>query len=109
LSLNNFFSVATGWTGFTLYQYSNWLNLKPISVMHLQIMGLSGSPVKNSNTDRLIQAVLESSGLSSAFVKLSKINVRPCLKSGRHGSLGTSEGHRQSEVHGFADLERHAR
>ena len=37
--------------------------------MHSQIIGISGSPIKNSNTDRLIQAVLESSGLSSEFVK----------------------------------------
>ena len=47
--------------------------------MKPQIIGISGSPIKNSNTDRLIQAVLESSGLSSEFVKLSKINVRPCI------------------------------
>jgi multimeric flavodoxin WrbA len=47
--------------------------------MKPQIIGISGSPIKNSNTDRLIQAVLDSSGLSSEFVKLSKINVRPCI------------------------------
>ncbi len=47
--------------------------------MHSQIIGISGSPIKNSNTDRLIQAVLDSSGLSTEFVKLSKINVRPCI------------------------------
>ena len=47
--------------------------------MHPQIIGISGSPIKNSNTDRLIQAVLEGSGLSPEFVKLSKINVRPCI------------------------------
>jgi multimeric flavodoxin WrbA len=47
--------------------------------MEPQIIGISGSPIKNSNTDRLVQAVLESSGLSSEFVKLSKINVRPCI------------------------------
>ena len=47
--------------------------------MHPQILGISGSPIKNSNTDRLVQAVLESSGLKSEFVKLSKINVRPCI------------------------------
>lgn len=35
--------------------------------------------IKNSNTDRLIKAVLESSGLSFEFVKLSTINVRPCI------------------------------
>ena len=47
--------------------------------MATQILGISGSPINNSNTDRLIQAVLDSSGLSSEFVKLSKINVRPCI------------------------------
>ncbi len=47
--------------------------------MKPQIIGISGSPIKNSNTDRLVQAVLESSGLPSEFVKLSKINVRPCI------------------------------
>lgn len=47
--------------------------------MKPQIVGISGSPIKNSNTDRLIQAVLKSSGLSAEFVKLSKMNVRPCI------------------------------
>jgi multimeric flavodoxin WrbA len=47
--------------------------------MKPQIIGISGSPIKNSNTDRLVQAVLESSGLSTEFIKLSKINVRPCI------------------------------
>ena len=42
-------------------------------VMQPQIVGISGSPIKNSNTDRLIQTVLESSGLSTEFVKLSKL------------------------------------
>ncbi|MCF8068965.1 MAG: flavodoxin family protein [Desulfobacterales bacterium] len=47
--------------------------------MQPQILGISGSPIKNSNTDRLVQAVLNSSGLKSEFVKLSKINVSPCI------------------------------
>jgi hypothetical protein len=45
--------------------------------MKPQITGISGGPNKNSNTDRLIQAVLDSSCLSSGFVKLSKISVPP--------------------------------
>ena len=40
--------------------------------MQPQILGISGSPIKNSNTDRLVQAVLESSGLKSEFVKSHK-------------------------------------
>jgi multimeric flavodoxin WrbA len=47
--------------------------------MYPQILGISGSPIKNSNTDRLVQAVLVASGLKSEFVKLSSINVRPCI------------------------------
>ena len=47
--------------------------------MFPQIIGISGSPVKNSNTDRLIQKVLDASGLRAEFVKLSKIQVRPCI------------------------------
>jgi multimeric flavodoxin WrbA len=47
--------------------------------MQTQIIGISGSPIQNSNTDRLIQAVLGNSGLTYEFVKLSKINVRPCI------------------------------
>lgn len=47
--------------------------------MNPQIIGISGSPVKNSNTDRLVQAVLESSGLATEFVKLSQVNIRPCI------------------------------
>ena len=47
--------------------------------MYPQILGISGSPIKNSNTDRLVQAVLAASGLKAEFVKLSRINVRPCI------------------------------
>lgn len=43
-----------------------------------KILGISGSPVKNSNTDRMVKHILESSGLDSEFVKLSDIDVRPC-------------------------------
>ena len=46
--------------------------------MSLKILGVSGSPIPNSNTDRAVKAVLESSGLQSEFVKLSDITVRPC-------------------------------
>ena len=47
--------------------------------MDIEILGISGSPIKNSNTDRLVKAMLDASGLESEFVKLSNINVRPCL------------------------------
>ncbi len=47
--------------------------------MSTKVLGISGSPVKNSNTDRLVQAMLEATGQEAEFVKLSKIMVRPCF------------------------------
>ncbi len=47
--------------------------------MQPKILGISGSPIKNSNTDRLVQAVLNSSGLEAEFIKLSKLNIKPCI------------------------------
>lgn len=47
--------------------------------MNPRIIGISGSPIKNSNTDRLIQSVLDASGLDTEFVKLSKLDVKPCI------------------------------
>jgi hypothetical protein len=47
--------------------------------MAAKVIGISGSPVKNSNTDRIVKHILKSSGHDSEFVKLSSINVRPCM------------------------------
>jgi NAD(P)H-dependent FMN reductase len=47
--------------------------------MSVDILGISGSPVKNSNTDRLVKAIMDATGLESEFVKLSLIDVRPCF------------------------------
>jgi multimeric flavodoxin WrbA len=47
--------------------------------MSVEVLGISGSPVENSNTDRLIQAMLDATELECEFVKLSQINIRPCL------------------------------
>ncbi|WDP83932.1 MAG: flavodoxin family protein [Desulfobacter sp.] len=47
--------------------------------MGKQVLGISGSPIKNSNTDRLIKAVLARTGCDTEFIKLSQINVRPCI------------------------------
>jgi len=47
--------------------------------MAATVLGISGSPVKNSNTDRLVNAILEATGQDTEFVKLSRINVRPCF------------------------------
>jgi len=44
----------------------------------VEILGISGSPVKNSNMDRLVKLVLDSTGLKSEFIKLSDCKIDPC-------------------------------
>ncbi len=46
--------------------------------MAATLLGISGSPIPNSNTDRAIKRILEKSGLTSQFVKLSDLDVEPC-------------------------------
>jgi multimeric flavodoxin WrbA len=46
--------------------------------LSIEILGISGSPVPNSNTDRLVLQVLKASGATYKFVKLSQVNVGPC-------------------------------
>ena len=47
--------------------------------MAVDVLGISGSPIKESNTDRLIKVILDETRTETEFVKLSNINVRPCL------------------------------
>jgi len=47
--------------------------------MSIEVLGISGSPLENSNTDRLVRAVLDATKLEFEFVKLSRVNIRPCL------------------------------
>ncbi|WP_414469962.1 flavodoxin family protein [Methanobacterium sp. ACI-7] len=43
-----------------------------------KILGISGSAIENSNTELLIKAIMDASGLDQEFIKLSDINVGPC-------------------------------
>lgn len=43
-----------------------------------KILGISGSPIKDSNTDQAVKAVLEATGLESEFIKLSDYTIAPC-------------------------------
>ncbi len=45
----------------------------------MKVIGISGSPIPNSNTDRALKAALEATGMDTGFIKLSKHNVKPCL------------------------------
>jgi len=47
--------------------------------VNIRILGVSGSPVPNSNTDRAVKAIMKASGLEHDFVKLSDIHIRPCM------------------------------
>ena len=44
----------------------------------MRVLGVSGSPIKNSNTDRALQAALHATGLETEFVKLTDYTVAPC-------------------------------
>ncbi len=44
----------------------------------MKVIGVSGSPISNSNTDRAVQAVLETTGLETEFIKLFDYTVAPC-------------------------------
>jgi multimeric flavodoxin WrbA len=46
--------------------------------MSVQVVGISGSPIPNSNTDRAVKRILELTGLTNRFVKLSDLEVTPC-------------------------------
>ncbi len=44
----------------------------------MKILGLSGSPKKGGNTDRMVKAVLAESGAETNFLNLSRIRFDPC-------------------------------
>ena len=44
----------------------------------MYVLGVSGSRTRNANTDKLVKAVLDSTELDTAFVKLSDLDIGPC-------------------------------
>ena len=44
----------------------------------MKVIGISGSPIPNSNTDRAIKAVLDATGMETEFIKLSNYTFEPC-------------------------------
>lgn len=43
-----------------------------------KILGISSSPIPDSNTDRAVREVLKSTGLETQFIKLSSLRIEPC-------------------------------
>jgi len=44
----------------------------------MKVLGVSGSPIRKSNTDRALQAVLKATGCETEFIKLIDYTVAPC-------------------------------
>jgi len=44
----------------------------------MKVLGVSGSPIPNSNTDRALKMALEATGCETEFIKLIDYNVAPC-------------------------------
>ena len=44
----------------------------------MTIVGISGSPIPNGNTDRMTKAILEESGKEAKFINLSTLSYTPC-------------------------------
>lgn len=44
----------------------------------MKVLGVSGSPIKNSNTDKALMAVLKATGCETEFIKLTDYSVAPC-------------------------------
>ena len=44
----------------------------------MEVLGVSGSPIRDSNTDRAVKAVLDATGLETEFIKLMDYTVAPC-------------------------------
>lgn len=45
----------------------------------MKVLGISGSPIRNSNIDQTIKIIMEASGSEGEFIKLSRYQVNPCL------------------------------
>ena len=45
----------------------------------MKVLGVSGSPISNSNTDRAVKAILDATGLEAEFIKLSDYKYSGCM------------------------------
>jgi multimeric flavodoxin WrbA len=70
--------------------------------MSVQVVAVSGSPIPDSNTDRAVKRILELTGLTSQFVKLSNLDFAPwraCL-----GCVETNQYVVQNDGQALAEL-----
>lgn len=45
----------------------------------MKVLGVSGSPIPNGNTDRALKTALDATGLETEFIKLVKYDIKPCI------------------------------
>ena len=45
----------------------------------MKVIGISGSPIPDSNTDRALKVALDATGMETEFIKLSEYTIKPCL------------------------------
>jgi multimeric flavodoxin WrbA len=45
----------------------------------MKVFGVSGSPIKDGNTDRALKTALEATGLETEFIKLKDYSIQPCI------------------------------
>ena len=69
----------------------------------MAIMGISGSPFVEGNTDRLVKAVLEKSGREAVFINLSGLRFDPC-RGCCHLCATTNMCGRKDELHPYLKL-----
>lgn len=68
----------------------------------MAIVGISGSPIINGNTDRMIKAILEESGRETKFVNLSKLKFGPCRGCAHHCAI-TAKCGVKDELHPYLE------
>jgi len=70
--------------------------------MSIQVLGISGSPILDSNTDRAVKRILEHTELETQFVKLSEYDFSPCRAC--LGCVNSNECVLQDDARGVALL-----
>jgi multimeric flavodoxin WrbA len=69
----------------------------------MAIMGISGSPILEGNTDRMIKTMLEKSGKETIFINLSTLQFSPC-RGCAHLCATTNMCGRKDELHPYLKL-----
>jgi multimeric flavodoxin WrbA len=80
-----------------------WITLIKKEGYIMAIIGISGSPIIEGNTDRIIKAVLEKSGKETIFINLSKLQFDPC-RGCCHLCAATNMCGRKDELHPYLKL-----